>query len=229
MHSRDSTRWDLERALTHEGCPICRLSQRGIARFIDGLLYESVNDPGIRHHTANSLGFCNRHAWQMRAVHGSALGMGFLNRDALNQWQSQLEHMEKPKGRGILERLRKQAAHASHAKEKCLACVRQSEMDRRYVDTLNESLPEHDFCEALRLSQGLCRQHFSQACAAAPHVEILQSLLKIQMEVNARLVEELDEFIRKNDYRFMSEGFGAEGNSWVRAIERLAGAEGAAC
>ena len=36
--------------------------------------------------------------------------------------------------------------------------------------------------------------------------------------------EGCDEFIRKNDYRFMSEGFGSEGDAWIRAIECLSGA-----
>ena len=229
MHSRDSTRWDLEHSLSQEGCSICRLSQKGIAHFLDGLLYESVNDPGIRHHSTQSLGFCNRHAWQMRSVNGSALGMAFLNRDALNQWQRQLEQVQKPSGRDSLERFHKLAAHANRAKAKCLACERQNEIEQRYIDTLIESLPEPDFCEALRQSEGLCRTHYARASAASPRVEALETLLEIQMEINTRLVAELDEFIRKNDYRFMSEGFGSEGNSWIRAIERLAGAEGAAC
>jgi hypothetical protein len=229
MHSRDSTRWNLEHALSQTGCPICQLAQKGVQRFFDGLLYENANDAEIRRRVAAALGFCNRHAWQMRSVNGSALGMAFLNRDALNQWQRQLEQVQKPSGRGILERFCKLAAHANRAKAKCLACERQNEIEQRYIETLIESLPEHDFRVALRQSEGLCRTHYARACAAAPRAEALETLLEIQMEINARLVAELDEFIRKNDYRFMSEGFGAEGNAWVRAIERLAGAEGAAC
>ncbi len=50
---------------------------------------------------------------------------------------------------------------------------------------------------------------------------------KIQTTINRRLVTELDESIRKNDYRFVSEGFGAEGDAWIRALERLSGAAGA--
>ena len=225
MHSRDSTRWDLEHALSQAGCAICRLTQKGIARVVDGLLYESVNDPDVRRRSAQALGFCNRHAWQMRSVHGSALGMAFLNRDALNQWQAQLEQARESRGRGTLERFRKQAAHANHAKGKCLLCERQHEIEQRYAETLNAAIADDTFRDALRQSAGLCLPHFAQACELATRVETLETLLEIQMEINARLIGELDEFIRKNDYRFMAEGFGAEGDSWIRAIERLAGAE----
>jgi AraC-like DNA-binding protein len=223
MSSRDSTRWDLEHALSPKSCAICRLSQKGIARFVDGLLYESVSDPDVRRRAAQSLGFCHRHAWQMRTAHGSALGIAFLNRDALNQWQAQLERAHKP--RAPLERFREQVAHASHAEKECLVCERQNEIEQRGIQTLLESLLEQGFRDTLRQSAGLCRPHFAQACAAAARAETLQALVEIQMEINAHLLAELDEFIRKNDYRFMAEGFGAEGDAWIRAIERLAGAE----
>lgn len=225
MHSRDSTRWDLEHTLSQAGCAICRLTHQGIARLVDGLLYESVSDPDVRRRAAQSLGFCNRHAWQMRAAHGGALGIAFLNRDALNQWQAQLEQVQPPRGRDPLERFRKQAARANHAKEKCLVCERENEIEQRDLQALVESLAEDDFRAQFRESAGLCRPHFTQACDAAPRVETLDALIEMQAEINARLIAELDEFIRKNDYRFMAEGFGAEGDAWIRAIEQLAGAE----
>ena len=40
------------------------------------------------------------------------------------------------------------------------------------------------------------------------------------------LLDELDEFIRKQDYRFADEKIGAEGDSWMRAIRMIAGGEG---
>jgi hypothetical protein len=34
------------------------------------------------------------------------------------------------------------------------------------------------------------------------------------------------EFHRKHDYRFSKEKFGKEGDSWIRAIEKMIGKEG---
>ncbi len=224
MTSRDSTRWDLERALAEPGCAICRLAQQGVLRFFDGLLYENANDAAIRQRVADALGFCNRHAWQMRAQ-GGALGIALLNRDALRQWQRQLERAP-ARGRGIT-RARQSAAHANRARRECLACEKQNEIETRLIAALIESLSDEDFCARLRDSAGLCRPHFARACQVASHIETLDALIEIQSAVNARLIAELDEFIRKNDYRFIGEGFGAEGDAWLRALERLAGAEGA--
>lgn len=223
MNSRDSTRWDLEHALGEAGCAVCRLVRVGVQRFFDGLLYENANDAVIRQRVADALGFCNRHAWQMRAQ-GGALGIALLQRDALRQWQQQLEHAQT---RGSDERAHKLVAHANRGKAKCLACEKQNEIETRLIAVLLESLTEEAFYARLRASAGLCRPHFARACEMTSRAEMLRTLVEIQVAINARLLAELDEFIRKNDYRFLAEGFGTEGDAWLRAIERLAGAEDA--
>ena len=124
--------------------------------------------------------------------------------------------------------MRQQIAQANAPHAKCLACERQADIERRYMAVLIESLADHTFADALRASAGLCRPHFAQACDAAKETKTLNALAEIQSAINQRLLGELDEFIRRNDYRFMSEGFGSEGNSWIRALERLSGADGAA-
>lgn len=221
MNSRDSTRWDLEHALGEAGCAVCRLVRVGVQRFFDGLLYEHANDATMRRRVANALGFCNRHAWQMRA-YGGALGIALLNRDALQQWQQQLEHV--PTSGGV-EHARRVLAHANRGNAQCWACEKQDEIEARVIAALVLALAEDDFRARLHASAGLCRPHFARACATAPRAETLHTLVEIQIAVNARLLVEVDEFIRKNDYRFLTEGFGAEGDAWIRSTERLTGAE----
>jgi len=50
--------------------------------------------------------------------------------------------------------------------------------------------------------------------------------LKIEAAKVKSIIEELKEFERKHDYRFSKEKFGKEGDSWIRAIEKLIGKEG---
>ena len=47
--------------------------------------------------------------------------------------------------------------------------------------------------------------------------------MSIHVEKMKKLRAELGEFIRKNDYRFIHEGFGAERDSWRRAVVMGAG------
>lgn len=221
MHSRASTRWDLEQALGEAGCAVCRLVHVGVQRFFDGLLYEHANDATIRRRVANALGFCHRHAWQLRA-HGGALAIALLNRDALQQWQQQLEHAQTS---GSVAQARRVIAHANRGHAKCLACEKQDEIEARVIAALVQALAEDDFRARVRASAGLCRPHFARACEVAS-AETSHALAQIQIAVNARLLGELDEFIRKNDYRFLAEGFGVEGDAWIRSIAHLAGAVG---
>jgi len=46
-----------------------------------------------------------------------------------------------------------------------------------------------------------------------------------QRRIWERLLAQLSEFIRKNDYRFRDEPVGEEGDAWLRAIAALAGAQ----
>jgi hypothetical protein len=50
-----------------------------------------------------------------------------------------------------------------------------------------------------------------------------ERLLSIQQARLETLESELSEFIRKNDYRFKTEGFGKEGDAWLRAVGLIAG------
>lgn len=56
------------------------------------------------------------------------------------------------------------------------------------------------------------------------HKNLFQNLMAAQKAVLERLQADLREFIRKNDYRYIKEGFGEEGDAWRRAIEAISGA-----
>ncbi len=229
MNQRDSLQWELEHRLAEKGCAICHISQKAVEHFLDAILYESVNDPDVRQHVLASLGFCNRHAWQMRKLGGNALGMAILHRSAVNQWQKQLAEVPKPDRRTKFQKYRDQVARANHAKKSCLGCEKQVEIEARYIEAVLKSITDPEFSRLLDASAGFCRRHFAQACKTALDSETLNALVKMETEINRRLIGELDEFIRKSDYRFISEGFAAEGDSRIRAIEHLSGVEDAVC
>jgi hypothetical protein len=47
--SRTMSYYDLRDALAQPGCPVCRLKADAVKHHLDGLLWESVNDVGVRH------------------------------------------------------------------------------------------------------------------------------------------------------------------------------------
>jgi len=53
-------------------------------------------------------------------------------------------------------------------------------------------------------------------------------LRRLQKEARQRLVGQLDELIRKQDYRFMAEPDRGEGDAWLRAVSAAVGTDLAA-
>jgi hypothetical protein len=45
-----------------KGRAMCELEADAARRYLDSLLYESVNDPGVRENLIRSKGYCLRHA-----------------------------------------------------------------------------------------------------------------------------------------------------------------------
>lgn len=201
---------ELLEALGEAGCPICRLGQEVAKRFLDVLLYEGVNDPGLRTELRASRGMCHRHAWEMAEIQGGALGIAIIQRDVLNSAIKEIEGSDNP-----AERLGPQRS--------CPACAQEEEMERLYPSELLRSLDDAQLGPAFAASAGLCLPHLRQALTLAKGEKRAEALLDAQRAIWQRLLGELSEFIRKNDYRFTAEGFGAEGDSWLRALAALSG------
>ncbi|MBI4271931.1 MAG: hypothetical protein HY615_16460 [Candidatus Rokubacteria bacterium] len=56
-------------ACAEPGCPVCRCLTAHSVRYLDGLLYEHVNDPGTRARLHASRGFCGWHASMVPRIH----------------------------------------------------------------------------------------------------------------------------------------------------------------
>jgi len=229
LGTRDTVYFELVEALAEGGCPICRLAAKRVAGYLDALLYEHVNDPGLRHETRRSQGFCQRHAQELVEL-GDGLGVALIYRDIVEALTKRLKgfrprrlHPLSP--RRVLgplpaaERLAEELAPEA----RCPACQMEEEAEKRYVGALVKHLAEPDFLASYRGSSGLCLGHFQRALRLARSEEALATLVEGQAQVLERLDGELAEFIRKHDYRFQDEGFGEERDSWIRVVEKMVG------
>lgn len=72
----------------------------------------------------------------------------------------------------------------------------------------------------------MCLPHLLTLLKLCKDTKISAKILKIEAAKVKSIIEELKEFERKHDYRFSKEKFGKEGDSWIRAIEKLIGKEG---
>ena len=72
-------------------------------------------------------------------------------------------------------------------------------------------------------SDGLCLPHFRDVLAQPAPGPAPALLVAAQGAIWSRLDGELEEFLRKSDYRFQKEPFGAERDSWQRAVSAVSG------
>jgi hypothetical protein len=231
--------YELREALAEDGCPVCRLARRTVERFLDYLIYENVNNPGVREDIRQARGFCNLHAWQLRDVRG-ALGMAIIHRDVLetlmrqveaaeyrqNSWQRGLNRVRTTLGSGPACEATTDLVADLTSQQACPACRVRDSTETMCVHTLLEYMDDAELGPALRRSAGLCLPHFRLALQQVPDEATFKTLVEIQLDAWKRLRDELSELIRKQDYRFRNEGLGAEGDSWIRAIAQISGMRG---
>jgi len=228
--------YDLRDAMALPGCPVCRLKENTVRRHLDNLLWESVNDAGVRREIRNARGFCQQHAWQL-VEGGSSLGVVIIMHDVMQHVLQLLETAAfqppaptlRQRARSALDPSRAAPANAEllaklRPQAPCPVCVHAETTERVLISTLvQELLGEGGLLSPFRASEGLCLSHLRQALAQTPNAEVFDALVGVQREIWRRLTDQLAELIRKEDYRFRHEARGEEKGASLRALAILSG------
>jgi len=228
--------FELVDAQSKAGCPICRLVYKATDRYLDSLLYEAVLDPEVRAKLKRSRGFCPKHTQMLRYKAGRALGVALIYRDIIRavceiadkaryQEESSLARRLWGKVLGKVPR-RHSAGSALAAQEECPACTIGRKTERNYIELLVAHLQDECLYHAYSQGEGLCLPHFVGALQAVADEESLRLLVEPQVERYGFMLHDLDEFIRKRDYRFRHENYGEEGDVWLRAPNAVVGGAG---
>lgn len=223
-------------------CPVCRLVERKVHDYLDALLYENVNDIPIRDRLRAAHGLCRVHAWQLAQMR-DGLGSAIIYKDVLNAILKELEQTRYGGG-GTLgsfarrlmggggispaenhdqRRTNTAASRRLVPHATCPACETADHMADVYLESLLEHITAPQFWEKYEPSGGLCIPHLRRGLELARDEAGFRRLVEAQIKGMQALGAELDEFIRKTDYRFTDEEWGAERDSWLRAIETVVG------
>ena len=220
----------LVESLQKPGCAICRVTKYKVHGYLDALLYENVNDSGTRVMLRGAHGFCHRHAWEAATLR-DALGLAILYRDVITAVGKDLTHARDRVPNAARSLLRQEPAPPGQAtvrrltaRRPCPACTVEADVADTSLTMLVQRLNDIEMGQAFAASQGLCLPHLRRALALAQDSKVVEELLGKQAQVLEGLAGELSEFIRKHDYRFTKEGFGAERDAYMRAIAILVGA-----
>ncbi len=219
---------NLLEALSNPGCAVCTLTRDNAHRYLETLLYENVNDGGTRAVLRSSHGLCRRHAAEAAELH-DALGLAIIYHDIASTVSRDLKRatpmrvpapalLRRESDRPGQPALRRPAAHRP-----CPACAVENDVAESSLQMLVQHVAQEEMARAFATSHGLCLPHLRRALALAEEPIVIETLLRKQQQVLDSLVADLAEFIRKHNYRFAHQSFGAERDAWRRAIALLAG------
>ena len=233
--SRDAD--SLRAAFGREGCPVCIVVLESMQQSMDSWQYEGFSDVEHRHELIRSLGFCPLHTWQLAQFNTAfqlALVYSGVLTDVLATVKQDAARQSGPERPSRWSKWWKRwsrrpaTTYAQLAFDRCPFCRSRASIEQRLISTLVEQLRSEEIRTLLSQSTGLCLLHFTQARQQAEEHDPaqLRSLLECQQVCMQRTLEEVQELIRKHDYRFGDEARGQEMTAWRRAAELCAGNPG---
>ena len=222
MAEKDVLYHELIEALQAEGCAVCRLARSASDSYIHALIYEGVTDVKLREVLRDARGLCYKHGWRLAAQRGAVLGTAIIYQDVINTLVRALEANAGAPTR-LFGRGQPDLSHALSPSTGCPACVLERDAEARTVRVLLSHMNDADLAEAYKQAGGICLPHFQLALGQSGSAAV-KMLATWQAEAWSRLRGELDELIRKHDYRFRSEKVtDEEADSWERAVAAVVG------
>lgn len=161
-------------------CPLCEHVAGRVDRYIDGILFEFVNDVGFRQRLARGGGLCNHHAYQL-ASKGDALGSVILFASAITVLS----------GRAFGPRRR-----GGPARLICPVCSHALENEDRYLRTFLAFADDDEVRTALEASPGFCLPHL----AAVVRLDPPPWVLSLQRRKVGNLGDEATRFVDAANY-----------------------------
>ena len=219
-------------ALQSSTCPICALLLEDSRSYLDSLFYESVLDVPTRLKLIESFGFCSWHARQipsLPSICAPDVGFAIFASDLLRKFDYA--------GRSIEERSRrwtwlswfkrKRSRIVTLLKERpCPACAQVKQFETFHLSDFVEAIGDEEFFAAYQPSCGICLPHFLILDEAYSTHANFPLLFKAQLAKGRALRSTLEEFIRKQDFRFSDEITSEESKAWKTALDVLAGSPG---
>lgn len=228
--------FDLIETFPKPGCAVCTLTRRDVEKRVDLMLYGFVSTDDMQAIFSAARGLCPHHGEMVRRNKlGNVIGIARLYAATLNtvldimdqapetgngsSASGLLANLRKPRDHGTAERL----ADLLEPEANCPICDALEEFEAEYTGIFKRYLNDERFQSAFRASDGLCLPHFRQVIRQMNGDEA-RLIAAIQSEMWRDLKTEIEVFLDKQNYEHLDEVIGDEGDSWARAIARMAGA-----
>lgn len=223
---------ELKHALAAAGCPLCRTGEEAVQRYLRFILHESVNDPATRSRLARAWGFCRRHAWHFLGLEWTTKRDGLSTANLSEAFIQSVEeildaYLRDPTpeagGKRKVRAKAEKVVRALTPSGQCPACELQARHEAYALTVLLRALEQPAWRERFSRSDGFCLVHLRSALNredACPHA---RWIVEDHRRRFRDLLRDLEEYMRKHDYRFSHEPYGRERDVTFRATEALAG------
>lgn len=181
---KHSAYFNLVESFSSGCCPICILKKNWSDKFIQTMLYESVNDKFFRSRLAKTAGFCNIHSWRI-ASFNNAMSTAILFKDRLDK---------------IIASLSDTKITIQKNLKPCLLCDTEETAESHYINVMASSISEESFWEKFEQSAGLCYNHLVFLLKIVAKSQ-KKRIIDFQKKRFSELSENLSLFIDKFDYR----------------------------
>lgn len=218
-------------ALDESGCLVCGLIIQDSLSYLDSLMYERITDVPTRRELLDSFGLCNAHTWQLSKVpriSAADLGFAIVAAGLLKKFNHLAATRPKEKKKTLKSVFMKNSRTIrSKIKNKpCPACRHVIQFESYRLKELLDYLPEEEFFQKYRASQGICLPHFLLAEESYSDHPNFGQLLEVQATKARSLMEMLEQFVEKHDHRRQDRITPAEAKAGRTAMEFLSGKPG---
>jgi Family of unknown function (DUF6062) len=174
------------------GCPVCAARDDAVARFIDAILWESVNDVGFRRELDAARGFCEAHSRAIlpadRAQSGGTLGAAILYRAILAIRLRELEAASASTGRTRRSRVKEASVAAD-----CPICSTGRAAESGTMRRLQQLAAEPAWREAIAAAE-VCLTHLIGLFVDAPANDAWKAVERRQLDRLTEMQRRLGEY-----------------------------------
>jgi hypothetical protein len=213
---------DLIEAFGQPGCPVCRLSTESVDAYLTSVCYEQVNDLDLREQLRSAGGFCRAHAERFLHQRFGQLAAAIVYRDVLNTARKRLKGGARHGRSRLAAFIDASLGRREHRDvPPCPGCEAESEAEQRYLGVLRKRLTDPAVRAKYVAGDGLCLPHIDQGLQSDDAGA--QALEEAAVEMLGTIVGQLDEYIKKHDYRFTTPVWNGGEDTPERAVERAVG------
>lgn len=192
------------------GCPVCRLIEKSEHKIIWTLLYEHVNDPYVRKIINEGNGFCSYHSWKIVSIAQNdpllgGLGPAIIIEDLLKMYIMDIKNNK-------------------HAGVNCYICDELNKAEDSYISSFAIKINKTDLLKRYKDNDYsiLCDRHFNEILNLVP-MSMRDELKNLQLMKLRKLLENIESYISKQDYRYANTIKEEEARSWIQAVEAMKG------